>query len=97
MGSSCRGPRAVALALDAAPPTRPPDPVGGAALALRPRGGGARGPRPLGGRSHLSGGGVSRVWSKSRDGAEGVTVLMRSGAQARSPRGRRYASVCVRG
>jgi|GEM_PF-5036593 len=42
-----------------------------------------------------SGGG--RVRSKSRDGADGVTVLMRSGAQSRAPRDRCCASFCVRG
>ncbi len=56
-----------------------------------------RGMARRGGRNHLQGGGSVRVWSKSRDGADGVTVLMSSGSKARSSRDRRFAVYCVRG
>lgn len=55
-----------------------------------------RGMARNGGRSHLAGGSSSRLWSKSRDGEDGVTVKMSSGAKTRTARTAKRAVYCVR-
>ncbi|MFZ9889608.1 MAG: DUF1566 domain-containing protein [Myxococcota bacterium] len=56
-----------------------------------------RGMAKRGGQSHLAGGSASRLWSRTREGDNGVTVKMDTGEKNAAARNQKRPFYCVRG